>query len=162
LLQFYRCCRSSDGLIIWLWLRASSYQKDYRNHPGPFGFHLHRWPNVCDEGQNPVRGVLYLQRLVGIRMFSLLFSKTIPNRRLEPPPFSDLPTATCATNAVPDTLSDRHAARSRAAVAASNRHISILFQRLGWPDSSADSVFCLPLRARCTAQPLVGILIFFP
>ena len=35
-------------------------------------------------------------------------------------------------------------------------------QRLGWPDSSADSLFCLPLRARCTAQPFVGILIFFP
>ena len=35
-------------------------------------------------------------------------------------------------------------------------------ERLGWPDSSADSVICLPLRARCTAQPLVGILIFFP
>ena len=35
-------------------------------------------------------------------------------------------------------------------------------QRLGWPDSSVDSLFCLPPRARCTAQPLVGILIFFP
>jgi hypothetical protein len=60
-----------------------------------------------------------------------LFSspKTKPNRRLEPPPFSDLPAATCATNAVPDTLSGRLAARSRAAVAASNRPISILFQR---------------------------------
>jgi hypothetical protein len=86
--------------------------------------------NVCDEGQNPVGGVLYLQRLVGIRMFSLLFSKTNQNRPFEPPPFSDLPAATCATNAVPDTLSGRHAARSRAAVAASNRPISILFQRL--------------------------------
>ena len=35
-------------------------------------------------------------------------------------------------------------------------------ERLGWPDSSVDSLFCLPPRARCTAQPLVGILIFFP
>jgi hypothetical protein len=95
-------------------------------------------------------------------MFSLLFFKTNPNRPFEPPPFSDLPTATCATNAAPNTLSGRLAARSRAAVAAINRPISILFQRLGWPDSSADSIFCLPLRARCTAQPLVGILIFFP
>jgi hypothetical protein len=63
-------------------------------------------------------------------MFSLLFSKTNPNRRLEPPPFSDLPAAICATNAVPDTLSGRLAARSRAAVAASIRLINFIFQRL--------------------------------
>jgi hypothetical protein len=56
-------------------------------------------------------------------MFSLLFSKTNLNRRFEPPQFSDLPTATCATNAVPNTLSGRLAARSRAAVAASNQPI---------------------------------------
>ena len=83
------------------------------------------YSNVCDEGQNPVGGVLYLQRLVGIRMFSLLFSKTNQNRPFEPPPFSDLPAATCATNAVPDSRSGRRAARLRAAVAASNRSISI-------------------------------------
>jgi hypothetical protein len=81
-------------------------------------------------GGDTPSGEPYLQRLVGIRMFSLLFSKTNPNRRLEPPPFSDLPAATCATNAVLDTLSGRLAARSRAAVAASNRPISIVFQRL--------------------------------
>ena len=40
--------------------------------------------------------------------------------------------------------------------------IIFIIERLGWPDSSVDSLFCLPLRARCTAQPLVGILIFFP
>jgi hypothetical protein len=101
---------------------ADEHACDYLIHP--------YWSNVCDEGQNPFGGVLYLQRLVGIRMFSLLFSKTNPNRPFEPPPFSDLPTATCATSAVPDTLSGRLAARSRAAVAASNRPISILFQRL--------------------------------
>jgi len=113
-------------------------------------------------GAKPRRGVLYLQRLVGIRMFSLLFSKTNPNRPLEPPPFSNLPTATCATNAVPDTLSGRIAARSRAAVAASNRPISILFQRRGWPTAVWTTSFVCPLRARRMAQPLVGILIFFP
>jgi hypothetical protein len=170
--------------------------------------------NVCDEGQNPVGGVLYLQRLVGIRMFSLLFSKPTqtdassrhhfpicrprhsddsfpcsPSARSglprdharqwrrafdpylfysnvsdegqspvrgdlylqtpcwNPNVFSSLlqnqskPTlraATifrscrprpCATNAVPDSLSGRLAARSRAAVAASIRPISIPFQR---------------------------------
>ena len=38
-------------------------------------------PNVSDEGQNPVGGVLYLQRLVGIRMFfsSLLKNHTKTN-----------------------------------------------------------------------------------
>jgi hypothetical protein len=87
-------------------------------------------PTSAMRGGDTPSGEPYLQRLVGIRMFSLLFSKTNPNRRLEPPPFSDMPTATCATNAVPDTLSGRLAARSRAAVAASNRPISIVFQRL--------------------------------
>jgi hypothetical protein len=110
----------------------------------------------------PPRGFVPSAPCWNPNVFSLSSPKPNPNRRFEPPPFSDLPTATCATNAIPDSLSGRLAARSRAAVAASNRPISILFQRLGWPDSSADSIFCLPLRARCTAQPLVGILIFFP
>jgi|GEM_PF-5035263 len=41
----------------------------------------HIYSNVCDEGQSPVRGDLYLQRLVGIRMFSLLQNHPQPTPR---------------------------------------------------------------------------------
>jgi hypothetical protein len=89
-----------------------------------------RSSNVCDEGQSPAAGICTFSALLESECSLFSSPKTKPNRRLEPPPFSDLPAATCATNAVPNTLSGRLAARSRAAVAASNRPISILFQRL--------------------------------
>ena len=93
-------------------------------------------------GGDPPSGEPYLQRLVGIRMFSLLFSKTIPNRRFEPPPFSDLPTATCATNAAPNTLSGRLAARSRAAVAASGCPIFFYVSNVSGEGQNPAAGFC--------------------
>jgi hypothetical protein len=99
---------------------------------------------------------LYLQRLVG-NPNVLFFSspKTNPNRRLEPPPFSDLPAATCATNAVPNTLSGRLAARSRAAVAASIRPIIYYF-----PTSAV--WFGDPPRGTITTTALLADPNFFP
>ena len=71
----------------------------------------------------PSAGICTFSALLESECFILLFSNTDQNRFLEPPPFSDRPTATCAPNAVSDPLSGRHAARSRAAVAASNQPI---------------------------------------
>jgi hypothetical protein len=97
------------------------HARQWRRATDPYLF----YSNVCDEGQSPAAGICTFSALLESECSLFSSPKTKPNRRLEPPPFSDLPTATCATNAVHDTLSGRLAARSRAAVAASNQPISI-------------------------------------
>ena len=116
-----------------------------RGSGGEQSTHIYSIPTSAMRGGDPPSGEPYLQRLVGIRMFSLLFSKNQP----KPTPraatiFRSAGRAILTTLLPAHPLRGRLAARSRAAVAASNRPISIPFQRRGWPGGSLDELFCLP------------------